>query len=85
MSPPQRQPQVDDYPAMPWRRRVLVIALTLLMVWILVTQIAGHPGGGDYVPPPPAPPPPCGPGQSSDCLGGVTSVIVAPAAASTPR
>lgn len=80
----QRQPEVDDYPALPWRKRLMVIALTLLMVWVMVTQIAGHPGGGDYVAPPPPPPAPCGAGQSSDCVGGVTSVtpvIAAPPAA----
>lgn len=99
MSTPLRQPQVDDLPPMPWRHRVLVLGLTLATNWVLVTQIAGHPGGGDYVPPPPPEPAPCAPGQTEACLGGKADVLpptppagaapqlmrVAPLPASAPR
>jgi hypothetical protein len=83
MSTPLRQPEVDDFPPMPWRRRVLVLGLTLATNWVLVTQIAGHPGGGDYVPPPPPEPAPCAPGQTEDCLGGKADVLP-PAAPAQP-
>jgi len=81
MTRPLREPSVDPFPPLPWRKRVLVVCLTLGANWVLVTQIAGHPGGGDYVPPPPPEPAPCAPGELQGCLGGLASVVVVPAPA----
>jgi len=80
MTRPLREPPVDPFPPLPWRRRVLIVCLTLGANWVLVTQIAGHPGGGDYVPPPPPEPAPCAPGELQGCLGGLATVVVVPAA-----
>ncbi len=75
--------EVEKFPAPPWRRRLLVLALALFTAWLILSHVMGRPGAADFKPPPRADKPVCQPGQTTDCVGGTASVIVAPLAAST--
>ena len=74
--------EVEKFPAPPWRRRLLVLALALLTAWLVLSNVLGRPGGADFKPPPRPDKAACKPGETVDCVGGTATVIVAPPAAS---
>ncbi len=80
--------EVEDLPTTPWWRRVLLLAVTLVTVWLVMSAVTGSPVRTDWKPPVPADKPACTAGQTQDCVGGTASVIVvpsAPASGAPPR
>ena len=75
---------VPDFPAPPWRRRVVMAVLAVAMGWAVVTTAIDPPGGIKRNPPPRADAPTCAPGQSRGCVGGTAAVIVAPMSVAVP-
>jgi hypothetical protein len=75
----------DDLPALPLRRRILIVVLAIVTAVTIVLLLLNRPGdpkrGMTRVVPEPAP---CATGQSRDCVGGKADVIVVPASA-VPR
>ncbi len=76
---------VDPFPATPWRRRLLLVALAVGMGWMVVTTMVDPPGSLKRNPPPRLDAPRCTPGQTEGCVGGTVSVIVAPPAPAASR
>ena len=77
----------EEYPAPTWRKRLLVLLMAVAtagtIVWVLTIPPTPVPRA---LVPPPADVPRCSRGQTQGCVGGMASVIVAPAAApSAPR
>jgi hypothetical protein len=76
--------EVEPFPRPSWRRRLRVLLLAVatastILLFILVRQAS-------FLRPPPPDAARCAAGQTSGCVGGMASVIVAPApAASAPR
>ncbi len=76
--------EVEPLPATPWRRRLLILACAVATVYMILSQVTARPGAPDWKPPATADKPRCAPGQTTDCVGGVATVIVTPAAAPAP-
>ena len=76
-------PDVDDFPPPSWGRRLLTLLLALAVAGVVMFFVLRPP---TPVPPHLVPPirdaKPCIAGQTSECVGGMASVIVAPQAAS---
>jgi hypothetical protein len=79
--------EVERYRPLKLRRRVLVLLLALATAGVVMWGVLGKPGGaalgeaerkarGGVA----ADAPRCAPGQSTGCVGGTATVIVAPAA-----
>jgi hypothetical protein len=81
----QRMYQVEDLPPTHWRRRLLTLVLALTTVYVIMSHVLGKPGATNYTPPPRADKPLCQAGQTSGCVGGMATVIVAPAASGAAR
>jgi hypothetical protein len=82
--------EVEKFPAMPWRRKLLLLACALATVTLILSQMMSKPGAGPYKPPAQlASPDParCAPGQTTECVGGMATVILpaTPVAGSAPR
>jgi hypothetical protein len=79
---------IPEFPRMPWRRRILAVALAIATAITIVLTLLSPPGGVKRKHPPPPPDTArCEKGQTTDCVGGTAAVIMAPAmpAASAPR
>ncbi len=70
---------VDRFPAMSWRRRLLVLVCALGTAYLILSHVMGRPGAADFKPPPQPDRQRCTAGQTTACVGGVAAVIVAPA------
>lgn len=80
-TPPRPQ---DRYRPLNWRRRLLLVALAVATAGVGVTVLLTRPGGVHRPPPGHGPDHArCGAGQTQDCVGGTSAVIV-PGAASAP-
>ncbi len=78
--PPDEETQ---YRPFNWRRRVLLALLAVTTAVTIVLTLLYPPGGVKrHAPPPPPEPDRCAPGQTTDCVGGMATVIVPPGAAS---
>jgi hypothetical protein len=86
--PPEVRRHIDRsvpaFPGMPWRRRLMFVALALAMGWVVVSTIVDPPGGFKRNPPPRPDAAACAPGQTQGCVGGTAQIIVAPAAPVAP-
>lgn len=87
-SPTPAAPEVGAYRPLSRRRRLLIVALAVATAVAVVTMLFDPPGGVQRTKPvpaasPAASPPSCAPGQTSDCVGGTSAVIV-PAAPAGP-
>lgn len=69
---------------MPWRRRLLILALAVATAITVVLTLLNPPGGVQRKKALPADAARCEKGQTSGCVGGTATVITAPAA-SAPR
>ena len=79
---------IPEFPRMPWRRRILAVALAIATAITIVLTLLSPPGGVKRKHPPPPPDMArCEKGQTTDCVGGTAVMIMAPAAAasSAPR
>lgn len=76
--------QVDSYPRISWRRRLLVVLLTLAAVTFVLFAMTSNPVPANFKPFQQADKPVCEPGQNVDCVGGTATVILAPAAPVLP-
>ncbi len=73
---------IPAFPRMPWRRRLLTVALAMATAVVIVVTLLHPPGGVQRKRPPPPPDVArCAEGQSTNCVGGTATVIVAPPAA----
>lgn len=73
----------DDFPANPWRRRLLIVVLAVVTAGTVLVNVLKTPQGVTRsMPTPPPDAAPCGAGQTSGCVGGMAGVIAAPGAAS---
>jgi len=70
--------EVEELPAMPWRRRLLMLTCALGMVYLIMSHVMARPGNADYKPPPLPDKAQCAPGQNTGCVGGLAAVIAAP-------
>ena len=77
--------QVEDLPPISLRRRLLTWALALTTVYVIMSHVLGKPGAPNYTPPPRADKPLCQAGKISECVGGMATVIVVPAASGAAR
>jgi hypothetical protein len=78
-----RKPRTDDdLPALPLRRRILIVVLAVATAVTIVLLLLNRPGdpkrGMTRVV---REPPPCTAAQSRDCVGGKADVTVVPASA----
>ena len=73
--------RVDNLPSPTWRRRLLLVLMALGMGYLVVTTMIDPPGNILRNPPPRVDAPRCLPGQTTGCVGGMATVIVAPAPA----
>jgi len=76
--------EVEEIPAMPWRRRLLMLACALGTVYLIMSHVLGRPGNPDFKPPPPPDKAQCAPGQTTGCVGGMAAVIAAPLSSAAP-
>ena len=74
---------IDEFRPVPWRRRLLLLALGVATAVTIGTTLLAGPGGVRTRAPADAPR--CAPGQTSGCVGGTASVIVAAPPASAAR
>ncbi len=73
---------VEDFPAAPWRRRLLLLLLAVATAVAIVLILLDPLGGIQRkAPAPPADVARCALGQTEGCVGGTAAVIVAPASA----
>ena len=73
---------VDPFPGLPWRRRLLIVVLAIGTAITVVLTLLAPPGGLKRKPP--ADTARCAAGQTRDCVGGQADVIMAPAPAPAP-
>jgi hypothetical protein len=74
----------DELPALPLRRRLLIVALAVVTAVTIVLLLLSRPGDPKRGMPRAVPEVPrCGPGQARDCVGGKADVIVVPASAAS--
>jgi len=76
--------EVDKYPRLPWRLRLIVVALTLAAVSFVLFAMTSNPVPASFKPLQQNDKPLCQPGQSTDCVGGTATVILAPAVPALP-
>lgn len=76
------RPGPDEMPAPPARQRLLVAAAAVAITLVIGVLMVGPHLDFLRARREAAVPKPCAPGQTSGCVGGTMSVIVAPAAAS---
>lgn len=74
----------DAFPAVPWRRRLLILLAAVATASTVLLTMLYPPAGVKRKPQPPDAPR-CVAGQTQDCVGGMASVIAAPPPASAPR
>lgn len=75
----------DEFPATPWRRRLLIAALAVATAVTLILMMLERVGAPPLPRPPPVPDAArCAEGQDSGCLGGRAEVILVPAGPPTP-
>jgi len=78
--PPGYDPEVEQFPKLPARRRLLIALLAVATAVVVVMTMLHPPGGVQRKRPPPPPDVAvCAPGQTQHCVGGTATVIVAPA------
>ena len=76
-------PDVDDFPSTPWLRRLFTLLLALATAGVVMFFVLRPPKPvPKHLIPPPRDVKACVSGQTSECVGGMASVIVAPKAAS---
>lgn len=77
-NPPPAAPEAPaEYRPLNWRRRVLLVALAVSTAVVGVTVLVERPGGVQRPAPGHGPDrAPCSGGNTQDCVGGVSSVIV---------
>ncbi len=78
-------PEVDEFPAMPWLRKLLIVGLAVTtaggIFWTMLERPGAKPGPDGRLLQ--SDTKRCAPGQAQDCVGGVVQVIV-PAVADSP-
>jgi hypothetical protein len=72
---------LDDYPRPPMRRRLLMVLLAVAMMVFLVWSVTRKSGVVRDAALHPADRPVCTAGQTTDCVGSATTVIVLPSQA----
>ncbi len=85
MSQTPHRPPDDRYRPLNWRRRLLLIGLAVATAGVGVTTLLTRPGGVHRPPPGQGPDRArCSAGQTQDCVGGTSAVIVPGGGASAP-
>jgi len=73
--------EVEEFPRMPWRRRLWVLGLALATAGFVMGSVLAPPGASKTKRLPQPDAARCTDGRSTDCVGGTAAVIVAPAPA----
>lgn len=69
--------EVEEFPAPPWRRRLLIVLLALGTAATLILSMIYRPGGVERAPPPALPDAErCTDGRTTGCVGGRAEVIL---------
>jgi hypothetical protein len=76
--------EVEEFPRMPWRRRLWITALALAVAAAVMGSVLAPPGASKTKRLPPPDAARCTDGRSTDCVGGTAAVIVAPIAPVAP-
>jgi hypothetical protein len=80
----RKRPSDDELPALPLRRRILIIVLAIVTAVTIVLLLLERPGDPKRgLPRAAVEVPPCSAGQVRDCVGGKADVIVVPASAAS--
>jgi hypothetical protein len=89
-APPPQAPRgmyvVEEFPRTPWRRRLLILAVALATAAFVMGSVLAPPGASKTKRLPRPDAARCTDGRSTDCVGGMATVIITPAlpAASSP-
>jgi hypothetical protein len=77
--------EVEEFPRMPWRRRLWVTGLALATAAVVMGSVLAPPGGSKAKRLPPPDAARCANGQDTGCVGGTATVIMAPPLAASAR